>query len=195
MNNPSRRRSTRIPGYDYAGPGMYFVTICTRVREGILGEVVGQQVLLSPEGRIAAEYWRDIPRHFPGVELDEWIVMPNHVHGIIVIEGRGEAFGEVVTRSDGSSPPNASPLHIPRPHGTAKGSVGAVVQNYKSVSSRWINRVRGAGGRSVWQRNYYEHVIRGDDDLARIRTYITENPLRWELDEENPRRREATKTT
>ena len=115
-----------------------------------------------------------------------WIVMPNHVHGIMILQGRGEAFGGMKVPPLQTTSPNASPLRISQVHGTAKGSVSAIIQNYKSISSRRINRVRGVSGHSIWQRNYYEHVIRGDEDLARIRKYITENPARWHLDEENP---------
>jgi REP element-mobilizing transposase RayT len=154
-----------------------------------LGEVEADDVRLSLLGKIAAECWLDIPRHFPGVELDEWVVMPNHMHGILLIRGRGEAFGTIATNDEVPKKPNASPLRTARARGTTKGSVGAIVQNSKSVSSRKINGVRGAGGARIWQRNYYEHVIRDDEDLDRIRKYIVENPLRWDLDEENPRRR------
>jgi REP element-mobilizing transposase RayT len=162
------------------------VTICTRGRECIFAEAVGNDVRLSLEGTIVAGCWIEIPRHFPRVALDLWVVMPNHVHGIIRLEGRGEAFGEPTVLHSQSTTPNASPLRILKPHGTARGSLGAIIQNYKAVSSRRINCVRGVTGLSIWQRSYHEHVIRGDEDLTRVRKYIIENPERWELDEENP---------
>jgi REP element-mobilizing transposase RayT len=125
------------------------------------------------------------------VEPDAWVVMPNHVHGILIIVGRGEAFADSPVDSRGAPSANASPLRVSQAHGTKRGSLAAIIQNYKSVSSRLVNRARASPGVSIWQRGYYEHVIRGEDDMARIRKYISENPLHWELDEENPLRERA----
>lgn len=157
----------------------------------MLGKIVSDEMHLSHEGRIAADCWLNIPRHFPGVELDPWVVMPTHVHGIILVGGRGEAFAIRSVNGESSLQANASPLRMVQARGTKHGSLGAIIQNFKSASSRLINRSRGVSGKSIWQRNYYERVIRDDDDLARIRTYVAENPVRWELDEENPLRGSA----
>jgi REP element-mobilizing transposase RayT len=191
---PLRRRSTRLQDHDYASPGAYFVTVCTKGRECIFGEVEGDEVRLTREGKAAAACWLDIPQHFPHVELDQWVVMPNHLHGILLIGGRGEAFANRPEECEGSLEANASPLRISRAHGTNRQSLGAIIQNYKSVSTRLLNRAHGVSGKSIWQRNYYEHVIRGDEDLARIRRYIAGNPARWDLDEENPRRQIASRS-
>ena len=178
------RRSIRLRGYDYARPGAYFVTICTRERECLFGDVVDGAMILNESGRVVESCWQILPRHFPHVRLDAFVVMPNHVHGLIVLTdfpsrprlgGRGEALAA-----------NASPLQ-----GTKPGSLGAIVQNFKSVTTRKINPIRGTPGMPLWQRNYYEHIIRNEDEWNEIRTYIAENPLRWELDENHPRRLKA----
>ena len=118
---------------------------------------------------------------------DEYVIMPNHIHAIIMIHvyGRGEAFEEVhVSQRNHRS--NASPLRVAR--GTAKGSLGAIVQNFKSISTRRINKYNDTPGKTFWQRGYYDRIIRNRDELASIRKYITENPLNWELDEYYPSR-------
>jgi REP element-mobilizing transposase RayT len=153
--------------------------------------------------RVAGTMWQRIPRHFPHVELDEWVVMPNHVHGIIVIT---DAVGathstnvasaseagcqDVKPRSAKRASGNASPLptsSVP-PTGPPSGSLGAIVGNFKSVTSRRINRIRHTPGVRVWQRNYYEHIVRNERELNRIRQYIRDNSARWPDDQENPDR-------
>lgn len=186
MNNTTgHRRSIRIRGYDYTQPGAYFVTICTHQRECHLGTVEDGQVLLSEAGHIVERGLCSLPGQFPGVDIDTFIVMPNHVHVIILIS-RGEAFSPDLGAELHSSRENASPL--PRPRGTTSGSLGAVVQNFKSVSTRRINATREKRTRFGWQRNYYEHVIRSESALDRIRQYIQANPFAWEFDAENPKR-------
>ncbi|MCC7018314.1 MAG: hypothetical protein IT332_01080 [Ardenticatenales bacterium] len=240
--NRHHRRSIRLKGYDYTAAGAYFVTIVSHSRRCLFGEVVDGVMHRNPVGEIVAACWAAIPRHFGHIALDEWVVMPNHVHGILVFRtagagtragavtmagGRGEASATIpVGCPDEHWLADASPLRDTpnpaaiRPIGTRPGSVGAVIQNFKSVSAR---RVR-AGGRGeasatipvdcpddhwladasplrrtppeprqrrspanpyagpIWQRNYYEHIIRGPDALDRIRCYIRENPLQWATD-------------
>ena len=117
--------------------------------------------------------------HFAHVELDVSVVMPNHIHGIIILN---ESVGAT----------HASPLRNARGIGQVPGSLSAIVGSFKSASSRRINQLRGTPGTPVWQRGFYDHVIRNDEDLARIREYIATNPLRWSLDEENPSVRPGT---
>ncbi len=179
------RRSIRLKGQDYAEPGTYFVTVCTHERACLFGHVVNGEMHLNDAGEIARRCWEDIPHHFPLVELDVFVIMPNHVHGIIVIRCKGEA-----SDFDGSSNTqirvaDASPLR-PRPNGTEPGSLPAIVQNFKSVSTRKINVARGAPGSPVWLRNYYEHIVRNEAELMAIRDYIVGNPSRWDDDEHNP---------
>ena len=124
--------------------------------------------------------WEQSPTHFPLVETDAWVVMPNHVHGVILIAG-----------SDTAVSPNAGATHaspLQRPSGPPKHSLGAIVGSYKSATSRRINELRHSRGVPVWQRNYYDHVIRDAKALNHIRQYIAENPARWADDPENPDR-------
>ena len=175
-----RRRSIRLRGYDYAQAGAYFVTICTRNRECLLGDVEEGEMHLSEFGRLAQTTWEDLPRHYPHVRLDAWIVMPNHVHGIIVLTDVddtpvGAGFKPAPTNNAGSSR-----------HGLPE-----IVRAFKTFSSRRINAARSAVGAPFWQRNYYEHIIRNDESLNRIRQYIEDNPARWHEDPENPAVRRA----
>lgn len=167
------RRSIRLQEYDNTQEGAYYVTICTYNRECILGEMLDGDVRLGVYGRIALDRWEDIPAHFPQADLDEFVVMPNHVHGIIVIlgeKGRGKAYLA-------PTPEFGKPI---------PGSLSVVVGSFKSAVTKRINDVRGTPGATVWQRGFYEHVIRDEDDLNRVRQYIVENPLHWERDHENP---------
>jgi REP element-mobilizing transposase RayT len=172
--NRHHRRSIRLKGYDYASAGAYFVTVCTQGRAVLFGEVAAGEMVLSEYGEIVARRWEDIPRHFQAT-LDAWVVMPNHVHGIIVITGMGSPSGRG----------EASAVHG-RPQGVASGSLAAIVQNVKAVSTRRINALRGSPGGRVWQRNYYEHIIRNERELWAIQAYIESNPMQWGLDRENP---------
>jgi len=188
------RRSIRLPGYDYRQAGAYFVTICTRERELLFGRMANEEVILNEYGQIAESCWRETPNHFPHTDLDTYVIMPNHIHGIIVITdaiGRGEASpgdplptNRIATAGNDSAPTgitrDASPLHGPSP-----GSLGAIVGNFKSVTARRINRLRHTPGAPVWQRNYYEHIVRTEEALQAIRQYIVDNPLRWALDTYN----------
>jgi REP element-mobilizing transposase RayT len=194
-----RRRSIRLPGYDYTSPGAYFVTICVHDRECLLGKVEHEQMHLSDQGRLVETAWQALPKHFPYVDLDAFVVMPNHLHGIIVLSertrGRGEASTmtgvEAMARPAGEDSPqsskgamDASPLQIPS--APAPGSLGAIVGNFKSVTTRRINRMRGTPGAPFWQRNYWEHIIRDERSLMRIRQYIQYNTARWAEDQLHP---------
>ena len=179
-----RRRPTRLPQFDYSQQGAYFVTICTRNRACLFGEVVDGEMQLSDVGEVAHAMWERIPTHAPLVETDAWIVMPNHVHGVIFIAGSGTAGSPNTGASPTVGATHASPLQ--RPSGPLKRSLGAIVGSYKSAVSRRINELRQSRGAPIWQRNYYEHVIRDDTALNHIRQYIMENPARWAEDPENP---------
>ncbi len=171
------RRSIRLKGYDYAQFGAYFITLVVRGRECALGDVIDGVAHLSDIGRIVEARWSALPAHFEYVQLDEWTIMPNHVHGIIWIDH------DIVGAKHVRPPANASPQH---PNGTQPGSLAAVVQNFKSVSTREINQLHNAPGQPFWQRNYHERIIRNDRELNAIRQYIADNPLKWALDRDNP---------
>ena len=169
------RRSIRLQKYDYASEGAYFVTICTHNRECILGEIVEGEVRLSEIGTIAHQCWLEIPNHFKNVALDEYVIMPNHVYGIIIIQPSmvGVQYIEPLRE-----PQSNRFQHITR------RSIGSMIRSYKAAVTRQCDHA--SVGQFRWQRNYYEHVIRGEKDLNKTREYIIMNPLQWFLDKENP---------
>jgi REP element-mobilizing transposase RayT len=175
------RRSIRLQDYDYTQQGAYFVTICTYHRDCWFGEIVGGGVILTQIGAIADECWQTIPDHFPGVELDAYIVMPNHLHGIVIITQRDLNVG--ATHGSPLRAANNPPLQPAK--GLQPGSLGAIIGQFKSSVSRRLKAVPDAPI-PLWQRNYYEHIIRDEDDLNRIRAYIENNASTWETDHENP---------
>ena len=182
------RRSIRLKGYDYAQPGAYFITICVQNRECVLGEIENGEMRLNEAGKIVAECWQAIPAHFALAGLDLFAVMPNHLHGIITIAdgdpaGKGEASADGAPEMPALSKADASPLRVV---GTQSGSLSAIIQNFKSISSRRLNAVRSTPGVPIWQRNYYEHIVRDEADLACIRAYLQNNPAKWALDQLHP---------
>ncbi len=178
------RRSIRLRGYDYTQAGAYFVTIVTQDRAHLFGEVVGGDMRLNEYGQMVREEWFRAAALRPYVQLfdDEFVVMPNHVHGIIWIVDDNDDNDDVGATRRVAPTPTATVI----PRGPVSGSIGAIVGQFKSAVARRINALRGTPGASVWQRNYYEHIIRNNEALNRIRQYIADNPIRWELDHENP---------
>lgn len=148
------------------------MTIATQNREPLLGEVAEGGVQLAEAGQVVQSVWDGLPRRFSGVELDAFVVMPNHVHGIAIITDIADR------RTGGGETP-------PLPMGT-KPTLGRVVAYFKYQSAKRINDLRSSPGTPVWQRNYYEHIIRDDHELDRAREYIADNPRRWADDQENP---------
>ncbi len=190
------RQSIRLRDYDYSRIGAYFVTICAWQRECLFGEVMAGDVRLNNLGLMALECWNGIPSHFPQVELDAFVIMPNHVHGIIILNDDHTYVGarHASPGFDGRVGPtarakgratHASPL---RGAGPKPRSIGAIVGSFKSAATKRINQSRDNPGVPVWQRNYYERIIREDRELDGIRRYIAENPARWEEDENHPAR-------
>jgi REP element-mobilizing transposase RayT len=173
------RVSVRLRDYDYSQAGAYFVTICTAYMACLFGNVIGWKVELSILGEMAFEYWAEIPNHFKTIQLDEFIVMPNHIHGMLVITDscRGVKFN-APTSKRGNYYSRISPM---------QNTLSVVVRTYKSAVSRWCKQ---NGYRDFqWQRNYYEHIIRSEKDLTKVREYIVTNPVKWDLDCENPERK------
>jgi putative transposase len=169
------RRSIRLRGYDYSQAGAYFITICTHNRECLFGEIVDGEMRLRPFGRIVTEQWNDIPSRFPVVAPDAFTVMPNHIHGIIVIVGAPLAGAQSMTGGYTRATARVAP------------TTGDIIGAYKSLCVhhclKWINLnastlILG----QLWQRNYWEHIIRNETELNRIREYIRNNPAQWESD-------------
>ncbi len=158
------RRSIRLRGYDYSQAGAYFVTVCTSNGEHLLGEVTEGVVRLNEYGQMAALCWQWLARRYAHVDLDEWIVMPNHLHGIIVITDDGRRGGS-------RTAPTRTVIK--------RKPLGRLIGAFKTVSIQRINAIRNTPGARVWQRNYYEHIVRNEDELNKIREYIGTNPLRW----------------
>ena len=195
------RRSIRLKGYDYRRAGAYFVTVCTRERECLFGEVSHGQVCPCALGQIVAETWQEIPSHFERAAVDALVVMPNHVHGVIVLkdeygadaasaarEGRGTACRAPTTSPSpghgASMAPNMEAFGKPTP-----GSLATIMRSFKSASTKRVNTLRDSRGAALWQRGYHEHIIRNDGELRAIPEYIADNPIHWREDPENPARR------
>ena len=175
MYDPNRhhRRSVRLPDMTYAEPGGYFVTLCVEGKVCLFGDVVDAEMHPNAFGKIVQEEWDRTATVRPYVELDAFVVMPNHIHGIIIIRADGIDTSEVgATRR--IAPTNA--------RGPEPGSIGAMIGQFKSAATKRINHQRGTPGVPVWQRNYHEHIIRSGRDIDRIRQYIAENPARWHYD-------------
>ncbi|RME13326.1 MAG: transposase [Ardenticatenia bacterium] len=183
--NRHHRRSIRLKGYDYTQPGAYFVTICTHERAHLFGRVVDGEMVLNAWGEIVRDEWFRTADIRANVELyaDEFVVMPNHVHGIIWIVETDETD---VGATRQVAPTNRRVAPTDRPRGPVSGSLGAIIGQYKSAVTRRINIQRNTPGGRVWQRNYYEHIIRTERALHAIRRYIADNPRRWHLDRHNP---------
>ncbi len=184
--NTHHRLSTRLREWDYSWPWWYYVTICTYDRRCLFGKIVDNMVELSEIGEIVREEWMRTPAIRPEIELDDFVVMPNHIHGIIIIGTSVGATGPVAHKKEQDNSVNRATHQVAPTKTLVSGSLGAVVGQFKSKSAKRINVMRGREGVSVWQRGFHDHIIRNDADLHRIRTYIANNPLQWALDEENP---------
>ncbi|MBN2673228.1 MAG: transposase [Deltaproteobacteria bacterium] len=233
------RRSIRLTGYNYAAVGAYFVTICTQHRECFFGEIANREMILNDSGRMVFKCWQWLEEQFNFVQLDQFVIMPNHFHGIIHLNCTGESCirpipeahppctgescirpipeahppctGESCIRPDHSNTlfksvynkqgashkqgehkvrpykPNGDNL----PNGTADGTIGRIVQAFKSKSThQYITGVKQhnwpAFDKRLWQRNYYERILRNDDELDIRRQYIETNPFNWNDDKYNP---------
>jgi putative transposase len=165
----------RLPYYDYSSGGGYFVTLCTANRECLLGAVTDGLVVLSEIGRIVQVEWERSTTIRSEITLDVFVMMPNHLHGIVFI-----------TEPDDGS--HCRARLRPDEHQRKPRSLGSFIAGFKGYTTKRVNELRATPGLRLWQPDYYEHVIRNDKDLAQIREYIVNNPLRWQLDEENPER-------
>jgi putative transposase len=176
------RRSVRMPAFDYAGSSYYAVTICTQDKACLFGDVVDWKMRLNDVGEMINENWLALRHRFSFVKLDEYIIMPNHLHGIIGFVGAGLAPPACNTTIPGEGVDAGDPRVAP----TRKIVLGEVIGAFKSITTIAINRLFGDVGQKIWQRNYYEHVIRNEHDLMTHHDYIVNNPARWQLDEYNP---------
>jgi len=168
--NKHSRLSIRLKDYDYSTPWWYYITICSQDRKNIFGKIQNGKMILNKYGYVVEEEWLRTNEIRKNVELDYYITMPNHFHGILIINSRDTArcvptdekrkFGEMIP-----------------------GSLPVIIRAFKSAVTKKINEFRNTSGGNIWQKNYYEHIIRNENDLNNIRKYIELNPLKWELDE------------
>ncbi len=178
-----RRHSLRLPEYDYSQEGEYFVTICTQNKICYFGEIESGQMHLNRVGLIIDKWWQELNHAFSPVQIDQYIIMPNHFHGIITIVGGDLCVtplwgGE--TAPDGHTGPSLQ----------RRASLPGIIQWFKTMTTNeYIKGVKYKGwipiDRRLWQRGFYDHIIRNVDDLHKIRTYITNNPLKWHIDQFN----------
>ena len=175
------RRSLRLREYDYGATGAYFVTVCTKGRLSLFGEIDLGNMVLNELGEIVAAIWSDLPHHFPNIQLDSFIVMPNHLHGLIEITD--EFCANPVGAQHAAPDPSAPMLHARR--NVQPGSLAAIV-HLQSYTAAPYQSLHWHAGCNNWQRNYYEHVVRDEPELQRVREYIVNNPAQWAEDEENP---------
>ena len=190
------RRSIRLQGYDYTQAGAYFVTIVVQGRACLFGDVAGEEMQLNDAGGMVQQVWQDLPNRYSGINMDEFIVMPNHIHGVINII---QPVGAPLVGAQEDLPKAVSGEIQPRDRATTRVAptrdrryaLGDVVGAFKSLTTvEYVRGVKSLGwpqfSGKLWQRNYFEHVVRSEDSLTKIRQYIRDNPLRWEFDKENP---------
>lgn len=172
------RKANRLQERDYSRQGYYFATICTRNHTRWFGEVLDERMRLNVTGMIAQESWLVIPAHFPNADIDEFIVMPNHIHGILIIGGDNYSERDAYMR-----PLQSKRQDIDR----SKMYLSKVIQGFKSSVTRKVGKHRSKNAFG-WQRSFYDHVIRNEENLNRIREYIRNNPLKWAFDRYNTAR-------
>lgn len=181
------RRSIRLKEYDYSQTGAYFVTVCTWNRECLFGEIKNGETILNEFSEIAMKYWDDLPNYYPNAQLDEFIVMPNHIHGVVSLSNVGAQFIAPFRKTTaGNNGINPDVMN----HAS---TIGKIVRAFKARCTHAINKIRNSPGIPLWQRNYYEHIIRDENELTHIREYIINNPLQWAEDENNPNNIKAVK--
>ena len=196
------RHSIRLPNYDYSQPGYYFVTLCAHERECSFGKIEDNKIVLNETGMLVYRKWHGLPDYFPGVELDQMVIMPNHLHGIIIILDRRKggvlpplgiippykdaitsvatAMGATTTGDDrGVMTTGATTAPLQK-----RKTLGQMIAWFKYESTKEINRIiTDNPDMKIWQRNFYERIVRNDEELNRIRNYIDTNPETWLTDE------------
>jgi REP element-mobilizing transposase RayT len=189
------RRSIRLKGFDYSSEGAYYVTIVTQGRECLFGEIVDGEMVLNEAGQMIIKWWNELPNKFPHVVLGEFIVMPNHFHGIIfIVENVGADLRVCPDGEENTSIKKGehigSPQHAGSPQQRSNAPLSQIIQWFKTMTTNeYIRGVKQSNWEpfigKVWQRNYYEHIIRNEKDLQRIADYILNNPSRWGEDNES----------
>ena len=165
MNKYPKRKPTRLKRYDYSKAGYYFVTICTYGRIEWFGKIIDNAMVLNDNGYFCKRYWGDLSNHYDNVICDEYVIMPNHIHGILIIDNN---------KREGR-----------RPSPTYSYLLSDIIRGFKTFSANSINKTILASNKFKWQRSFHDHIIRNDKSLNNIREYIINNPATWEKDENN----------
>lgn len=166
MGEFKSRKLKRLKGYDYSSNGYYYVTVCTQDHKEIFGGIENDDMHINQYGKIIANIWVQIPRHFKNIELDKFIIMPNHIHGIIIINNPVEA-GHA----------------LPSNKNTKSKNLSIIIGSFKSAATKQINRLNQIAFK--WQRSFYDYHIRTEESLKNIRQYVMNNPVNWDTDENN----------
>jgi putative transposase len=188
-----KRQSIRLKGYDYSQSGLYFITICCYQRECLFGNIINSQMILNNFGQLIKEEWLKSAEIRKEIELDDFVIMPNHFHGIVIINQEINShfmkndvdFQDNNVGANGRSPLQQIQSSPPKISMKPK-SISSLIAGFKSATTKKINIIRNTPQNPVWQRNYYDHIIRNDESLARIREYVQNNPLSWENDQLHP---------
>lgn len=183
-----------MPDYDYSGAGEYFITMCIQNRECLLGKVENETMQLNHCGFIVNDQWKDLPNHYPELQLGAWMVMPNHFHGILILTGVGAIqespkYDAKVNQVRAiQEPPQQSPQQWEpaKRDERRKMLLSKIIGRFKMTTAKQINLLRNTPGTTIWQRNYYEHIIRNNESFTNIENYILNNPASWNTDTENP---------
>jgi putative transposase len=181
------RKSIRLKEYDYSQPGTYFVTLCTEGRMCVFGDVVDGRMVLNETGEIVQSDWDDLPVHYPHARLDAFQIMPNHIHGIIILVDEAAVGAGPGGRPTSGEHPDAQPRR-PAPVGeeVQRHRISEIIRSFKAYTTIRINKRRHTPGVRIWQRNYYERIVRNTEELDAIRAYVYNNPMAWDKDRENP---------
>jgi REP element-mobilizing transposase RayT len=180
------RRSIRLQGYDYSQAGLYFLTLNTHDRKCLFGEIIEQKMILNDAGRIAENCWLEIPLHFPNAVLHEYIIMPDHIHGIVELNEKIDLVGAENSVVGAENSVVGAENFLPRRNEFQKmipRSISSIVKGFKIGVTKWF-RSQG-NSEIIWQRNFYEHIIRNDNSYQHISDYILSNPTNWKDDQIN----------
>ncbi|HYG16595.1 MAG TPA: hypothetical protein VEC12_12640 [Bacteroidia bacterium] len=189
--NHKNRKSIRLKGYDYSRNGLYFITICSHNREYVFGEVVHEIMHLTEIGSIADGCWQQIPAHFQNAKLHEYVIMPNHIHGILELTENPGLVGVQYFEPDNgqlihnraqsiAEAQNIEPLRYNQFQKVIPGSIASIIRGFKIGVTKWARNNMGI--ETVWQRNFYEHIIRNEQAYINISEYIINNPANWDKD-------------
>jgi len=184
------RKTPRKQNWDYTQNGAYFITICTANRENYFGKIIDGKMILSPTGILADVFWHEIKNHAKFVELNEFVVMPNHIHGILILNNpNNDGNADVVGTGHALSLQRPQPTVPSQPltgknryQNIGKNSVSAIIGSYKSAVTKHANRLKLPNG---WQTRFHDHIIQNDDEFKRIKNYIANNPINWNDDKFN----------